>query len=187
MTTPDPDGPPSPTDRARTFTRVWAGWRSDYVASASAGAPAGEGSVFTRILRATAAGDLTDEDAYVVARGGSTFAILNAYPYGTGHLLVLPYREVGTLEELAEGEATELWATIRAASAAITAAYRPQGINVGFNIGSAAGAGIPSHLHGHVLPRWDADANFMTTVAETRVLPEDLPTTWRKLRDAWPA
>jgi ATP adenylyltransferase len=94
---------------------------------------------------------------------------------------------VGELEDLTPDEAAELWAAVRDAVVAIKAAYRPQGVNVGLNLGEAAGAGIPSHLHVHVLPRWNADSNFMTAVAEVRVLPEALGDTWRKLRAAWPA
>lgn len=151
-----------------------------------AGLPADEGSVFTRILRAVDAGDLTDETAFIVHRGDHTFAILNAYPYGTGHLLVMPYREVPTLEELTPDESQELWRVVNEAVVAIRAAYRPGGINVGFNLGRDAGAGVPTHLHGHVLPRWGADSNFMTTVAEARVLPEPLSVTWEKLHASWP-
>lgn len=177
MTTPDR----SPLDR------IWAGWRSAYVTDASAGANlVGEGTVFTRILAAVDRGELSDESAYVVYRGAEVFVILNAYPYGSGHVLVMPYREVGTLEDLTASESAELWAVVNDAVVAVKTAYRPQGINIGFNLGTAAGAGVPNHLHAHVLPRWDADSNFMTTVAEARVLPESLPTTWRKLRDAWP-
>jgi ATP adenylyltransferase len=84
-------------------------------------------------------------------------------------------------------ESTDLWRTINQAVQAIKAAYRPEGVNIGFNLGRAAGAGVPSHLHGHVLPRWDADSNFMTTVAEARVLPEPLAVTWAKLRGSWPS
>ncbi len=173
-----------------TLERLWAGWRSEYVSAATAAGPDGNqpgggdqpGSVFTRIL----ASGLPDEDTYVVHRGEHTFAILNLYPYGTGHVLVLPYREVGQLDELEPDESAELWATTVSAVAAIRAAYRPDGVNVGMNLGEAAGAGIPEHVHVHVLPRWAADSNFMTAVAETRVLPEALPTTWQKLRDSWP-
>ena len=162
--------------------RLWAGWRSGYVAAAGNGALAGEGSIFRRILDA----GLPDGETHVVWRGEVTFALLNAFPYTCGHLLVMPYREVGELEDLTLAESAELWAATRAAVAAIKAAYQPQGVNVGLNLGEAAGAGIPSHLHVHVLPRWNADSNFMTSVAETRVLPESLDETWRKLRDAWP-
>jgi ATP adenylyltransferase len=162
--------------------RLWAGWRSSYVAAAGNGALAGEGSIFRRIL----ASGLPDEQTHVVWRGETCFAILNAYPYTSGHLLVMPYREVGDLEDLTPGEAAEMWAGVRDAVVAIKAAYAPHGVNVGMNLGEAAGAGVPSHLHVHVLPRWSADSNFMTAVAEARVLPEALADTWRKLRAAWP-
>jgi ATP adenylyltransferase len=175
------------TDR---LDRLWAGWRTSYMdevtADGNAGLPAEGGSVFTRILRAVEAGELTDETAYLVHRGAHAFAILNAYPYGTGHLLVMPYREAAALEDLTEEESADLWRQINHAVVAVSAAYRPEGVNIGFNLGRAAGAGVPTHVHGHVLPRWDADSNFMTTVAEARVLPEPLSVTWRKLTAAWP-
>lgn len=153
----------------------------------AAGPPADAGSVFTGILRAVDAGELTDETAFIVHRGEHAFAILNAYPYGTGHLLVMPYREVPTLEELTADESQDLWRLVNQAVVAIRVAYRPGGVNVGFNLGRDAGAGVPTHLHGHVLPRWGADSNFMTTVAEARVLPEPLSVTWEKLRTSWPS
>lgn len=163
--------------------RLWAGWRSSYVAAAGQGLPeAGEGSVFRRILAA----GLPDEESHIVWRGEQVFAILNAFPYTSGHVLVMPYREVGELEDLTPDEATELWSAVRDTVAALKRAYRPHGINIGLNLGEAAGAGVPSHLHVHVLPRWGADSNFMTAVAEARVLPESLSDSWRKLRDAWP-
>jgi ATP adenylyltransferase len=99
----------------------------------------------------------------------------------------MPYREMADLDALTDAEHTELWATVRQAVTALTAAYSPDGVNVGVNLGEAAGAGVPDHLHVHVLPRWAADSNFMTAVAETRVLPEALPDTWRKVRASWPA
>lgn len=170
-----------------TLDRIWSGWRSSYVAEAATGANlVGPGTVFTRILAAVDRGELTDESAYVVHRAHRTFAILNAYPYGTGHLLLLPYREVGELEELTDDESAELWSMVNRAVVAVKAAYSPHGVNVGLNLGEAAGAGVPNHVHAHVLPRWDADSNFMTSVAEARVLPEPLSATWRKLVDAWP-
>jgi diadenosine tetraphosphate (Ap4A) HIT family hydrolase len=162
--------------------RLWAGWRSSYVAAAGNGALAWEGSIFQRMLDS----GLPDEETRVVWRGPTCFAILNAFPYTSGHLLVMPYREVGEIEDLTPDEAAEMWGAVRDAVVALKAAYRPQGVNVGLNLGEAAGAGIPSHLHVHVLPRWNADSNFMTAVAEARVLPEPLGETWRKLRDAWP-
>jgi ATP adenylyltransferase len=143
----------------------------------------GTGSVFRRILDA----GMSDEEAYILWRGELNFALLNAYPYTSGHLLVMPYREAGELEDLTAAEATEMWGAVRDAVVAVKAAYRPQGVNVGLNLGEAAGAGVPSHLHVHVLPRWNADSNFMTAIAETRVLPESLGDSWRKLRAAWPS
>lgn len=163
--------------------RMWAGWRSTYVAAAGNGALTGEGSIFRRILTS----GLPDDETHVLWRGESVFAILNAYPYTSGHLLVMPYREVAELDQLDEAESDELWAATRAGVAAVKAAYDPHGVNVGMNLGEAAGAGVPSHLHVHVLPRWSADSNFMTTVAEARVLPESLGDTWQKLRVAWPS
>jgi diadenosine tetraphosphate (Ap4A) HIT family hydrolase len=163
--------------------RLWAGWRSAYVAAAGNGALAGDGSIFTQIL----ASGLPDEDTHVVWRGELVFAILNAFPYTSGHLLVMPYREVGELEGLEPAEAAALWAGVRDAVVAVKAAYRPHGVNVGLNLGEAAGAGIPGHLHVHVLPRWNADSNFMTSIAEVRVLPESLGDSWARLRAAWPA
>ena len=161
--------------------RLWAGWRSAYVAASGDHELAG--SIFTQIL----ASGLPDEETRVVWRGELVFAILNAFPYTSGHLLVMPYREVGELEDLGPEEAAALWAAVRDAVVAVKAAYRPHGVNVGLNLGEAAGAGIPGHLHVHVLPRWNADSNFMTSIAEVRVLPESLGDTWARLRAAWPA
>jgi diadenosine tetraphosphate (Ap4A) HIT family hydrolase len=160
--------------------RLWAGWRSTYIEEVTSD-DAPDGDVFTRILES----GLPDAEAHIVWRGELTFAILNRYPYISGHVLVMPYREVGDLEGLTPQEHAELWTAVTDCVRAIKAAYRPHGLNIGVNLGAAAGAGIPSHLHVHVMPRWDADSNFMTSVAETRVLPEALPDTWRKLRDAW--
>ena len=166
--------------------RLWAGWRSEYLRSVT-DAPSGptgeDGCVFCRIL---ASGE-PDDATYVVWRGRTSFAVLNAFPYASGHLLVLPYRHVGALQELEGVEAGEVWDGVRAGVAAVTAAYRPDGLNVGANLGKAAGAGVPGHLHLHVVPRWSGDTNFMTSVAEARVLPEALPATWDRLRACWPA
>jgi ATP adenylyltransferase len=169
---------------------LWAGWRSGYIAgTVEADRVRGEGGdssavcVFCRILSA----GIPDRDAKVLWRGRNTAAVLNAYPYASGHLMVLPTRHVGELEALAADEAAEMWDGVRRAVVALKAAYRPGGINLGANLGRAAGAGVPGHLHVHALPRWDGDTNFMTTVAEMRVLPEPLDETWAKLRAAWPA
>ncbi len=173
--------------------RLWAPWRSRYV-SGLAGATAssedafvadedaGEGTLFERLL----ASSEPDSQTGILWRGQSCFAVLNAHPYGSGHLMVVPNRAVADLSELTEAESHELWDTVVTAVAAIRRAYTPEGVNVGINIGAAAGAGVPDHLHVHCLPRWQGDTNFTTTVAETRVLPEPLSESWAKLTNAWP-
>jgi len=176
-------GGPSPG-----LARLWAGWRSAYIERITTDdaeiRPDAEGqSLFERILST----DLPDDQTQVVRRGSTVSVLLNAFPYGSGHLLVLPNRAVADLAGLTGAEATELWATVHDAVAAVRKAYEPDGVNVGLNLGSAAGAGVPDHLHVHVLPRWGADANFMTSVAETRVLPEPLAETHRKVTGAWPS
>jgi ATP adenylyltransferase len=169
------------------LARLWAGWRASYITRISTDDAElrrdAEGlSLFERILTAEA----PDDETFVVHRGTSVAVVLNAFPYGSGHLLVLPIRAVADLAGLDADESTELWSTVHDAVAAVRAAYEPDGVNVGLNLGMAAGAGVPDHLHVHVLPRWGADANFMTAVAETRVLPEPLVETYRKVTDAWP-
>lgn len=161
--------------------RLWNGWRSAYVSGNDGVAP-GPGSVFSRILRS----GLPDDATNIVHRGETCFAILNAFPYGTGHLLVLPYREVAELESLEPAETSELWSTVTDAVAGLKAAYQPGGVNVGINLGASAGGSISEHLHVHVLPRWTGDANFITAFANTRLLPEPLDETARKIRAAWP-
>jgi len=138
------------------------------------------------LFEAIEASGLPDEETFVVHRGAKCLALLNAYPYTSGHLLVVPRRAVAALAELTEDEHAALWSTVRDAVAAVEAAYLPGGVNVGLNQGAAAGAGVPGHLHVHVLPRWSGDTNFMTTTAGTRVLPEALGETWRRLVEAWP-
>lgn len=157
---------------------------SGAVADGDAGAAPEPGCVLCRI---TSEDDDSADAAYVVWRGALTAAVMNAYPYTSGHLMVAPLRHVAEIEELSPEEAAELWAAVTAAVRALKAAYRPGGINVGLNIGRAAGAGVPGHLHVHALPRWDGDANFMTAVAEVRVLPEALTDSCAKVRAAWPA
>ena len=162
--------------------RLWAGWRTEYVSSAGEAGPGDDGCVFCRILGS----GLDDAETKVVWRGDGVVALLNAYPYTSGHVMVMPVRHVGELEDLDGAEGAEVWAAVTAGVRALKAAYRPEGINVGANLGRAAGAGVPGHFHVHLLPRWNGDTNFMTSVAEVRVLPESLDATWSKLRSAWP-
>ena len=121
----------------------------------------------------------------VLARTALSFVCLNAHPYGSGHLLVLPRRHVGALDEMTVPESHDLTDLLRLASRALNVAYGPDGQNIGVNLGRAAGAGLPTHLHAHLLPRWNGDTNFMTSIGETRVLPESLASTWTKVHAAW--
>ena len=178
-----------PEDRAPhegvvSLEHLWAGWRRPYIVEATARERAGtdEGCVFCEL----AASGPPSEENLVVWRGELTFVVMNAYPYASGHVLVLPLRHVGSLAGLTEPESAELWSATQRAVASIEAAYEPDGLNMGANLGRAAGAGLPAHVHLHVLPRWSGDTNFMTAVAETRVLPETLQLSWKRLADAWP-
>ncbi len=123
-----------------------------------------------------------DERTYVLARGERAFVILNIYPYNTGHLMVAPYRHVAEMEALGAEEGLEGFAMLRRSVEALKEAFQPQGFNIGMNLGRVAGAGIPDHLHFHVVPRWGGDTNFMPILGETKVLPEMLDETYAKLR-----
>ncbi len=171
-----------------SLENLWAGWRRDYIVEATARERAGglaqdePDCVFCRL----AASGRPSEDNLVVWRGELTFVVMNAYPYASGHVLVMPLRHTGSLGALTEGESAELWSATKRAVATIEKAYDPDGLNLGANLGRAAGAGLPAHVHLHVLPRWSGDTNFMTSVAETRVMPETLQLSWKRLTDAWP-
>lgn len=164
---------------------LWNGWRATYVQSGGAIADVHRDdttSVFTRILQS----GLPDTETHIVHRGPLSFVIMNAFPYSVGHMLVLPQRETAALEDLTSAEAAEIWSTVTDAVRALKMALRPEGINVGLNLGEPAGGSVRQHLHVHVVPRWNGDANFMTATANTRTLPEALPATAAKLRAAWP-
>lgn len=160
-----------------TLERLWAGWRSPYLAQVTNDDVVVGGCVLCRVL---------DDGSQVVHRGEAAAVILNAYPYTSGHLMVVPVRHVGEMEDLTAEEGTATWTAVTDAVKALKTAYRPEGLNVGVNLGRSAGAGVPGHFHVHVVPRWNGDANFMTTVAEARVLPEALPDTYARVKDAWP-
>jgi ATP adenylyltransferase len=151
---------------------LWSPWRYRYVSTAG---PADE-CIF---CAAAAAGK--DEETFVVHRARLNFVILNRFPYTTGHLMIAPYAHVATLEQAGRETLAEMMELTAQAERRLQSVYRPKGLNVGMNIGECAGAGIAGHIHMHVLPRWPADANFMTTIGETRVLPEDLATTYARL------
>jgi len=162
-----------------SLERLWAGWRASYVSDPKTGRT-DHGCVMCNLVAAT-----DDEAALVLERTPLTITVMNLYPYGSGHLMITTTRHVPSFEDL---DAAELLAVSEAqvrALRAIRAAYKPDGFNLGVNIGRAAGAGVPDHLHVHVLPRWSGDTNFMTSVAEVRVMAEDLRTGYEKLKSVW--
>lgn len=124
-----------------------------------------------------------DEKAFVVHRAEHCFICLNAFPYTNGHVMIVPYEHVDELRKLSDAAAAEMMRLSQRMETILRELYRPDGINLGMNIGAAAGAGVASHIHMHALPRWTADSNFMTTVGETRVLPESLEITWKRMRE----
>jgi ATP adenylyltransferase len=165
-----------------SLERLWAGWRSEYIQQAITSDD--NECVFCAILIS----NLPDEETVVVWRHPSSLAaaILNAYPYTSGHLMVLPSRHVADIDQLDAAEGAAVWQGVVEAVRALKAAYQPDGLNVGANLGRSAGAGVPGHFHVHVLPRWNGDTNFMTSVAGARVLPEALPVSAAKVRAGWP-
>ena len=152
---------------------LWAPWRYAYVSSVDKT----DGCIFCYLLNL---GD--DEKALIVHRARFNFIILNAYPYTSGHVMVVPYEHVDRLNLLPGRAANEMMELTRRLETILIETYHPDGVNLGMNIGKAAGAGVAGHIHMHVLPRWVADANFMTVVGETRVLPETLEQTYRRLK-----
>jgi ATP adenylyltransferase len=152
--------------------RLWSPWRSTYVTSATDGDTA---CIFC---------DTTEpgRDELILVHGHVSYVVLNLYPYNSGHLMVVPNRHVPSLQSLTAEERDELLRFARDAEVALNEAYVPQGINVGINLGRSAGAGVVDHLHIHLVPRWAGDTNFMSVIGETRVLPEDLSTTKRRLQ-----
>jgi ATP adenylyltransferase len=158
---------------------LWAPWRLEYIVQADEQ----EGCVFCL----EAAGELTAAESLRVHDGESAFALLNKFPYSSGHLMVAPRRHVGELAGLTEVEALEIHRHTVAAVDALTRVYGPDGFNLGWNLGRVAGAGIADHVHLHVVPRWAGDTNFMPVLADVKVLPEHLLATRDRLRDAWPS
>lgn len=129
--------------------------------------------------------DEAEKAARLLVRAKFCFLCLNAYPYSTGHVLIVPYAHVDSLAALPGDDAAEMMALAQQVEIVLRAVYRPGGMNFGLNLGEAGGAGIAGHIHMHALPRWIGDTNFMTATADTRVLPEALDTTWEKIRRAW--
>src|ERR1044072_5667016 len=152
---------------------IWSPWRYKYIASADRQ----PGCVFCRVRD-----EQKDEENYVVYRGQLNFVILNLFPYTSGHLMIVPYEHAASFADASEEVTTEMMALAKQAQRALEAEYHPDGFNMGLNLGRAAGAGVADHLHLHVVPRWSGDANFVSIIGETRVLPEDLATTSSRLR-----
>lgn len=155
--------------------RLWTPWRMEYIKSATTSDEA-EGCIFCDL---PATGD--DAKVYILARGERAFVILNKFPYNPGHLMVAPFRHVGDLAEMADDELHESAELLRAATRVVRDAWEPSGFNAGMNLGRVAGAGVPGHLHWHLVPRWNGDTNFMPVIGQTKVLPELLDETYEKL------
>ena len=156
--------------------RLWTPWRYQYVTSGVAD----DGCIFCQ-----KPADSDDRANLIVHRAERNFVLLNLFPYNSGHLMIAPYEHTGTLEACAQETAAELFELTRRCEAILRREYRAQGVNLGMNIGAVAGAGVAGHIHMHVVPRWTGDANFMSVTGETRVLPEDLHTTWARMRAAF--
>jgi ATP adenylyltransferase len=156
---------------------LWSPWRYDYI-TGSGGAKT-SGCVFCDILNNSA----PDEEKYILKRAEFNFVILNIYPYGTGHLLIVPFAHIADLDQADKQTTDEMMDLMKGAQTALTEVYSPDGFNLGMNLGKSAGAGVADHFHMHVLPRWSGDVNFMTAIGQTRTMPESLPTTYKKLKD----
>jgi ATP adenylyltransferase len=153
---------------------LWTPWRYAYVS----GAEPATNCIFDDAPRQS------DEQALIVHRGEHCYVILNKYPYTNGHVMVVPYAHLDELQKLPVEAANEMMALTQRMEGVLRSLYRPDGLNLGMNIGKAAGAGVAGHIHMHVLPRWVADANFMSVIGESRVLPESLEVTWTRIRGA---
>jgi ATP adenylyltransferase len=176
-------GPPAGAGVPDAFGRLWTPHRLAYIQGAGkpTGPGADDGCPFC------VAPTLTDEEALIVARGQLVYAILNLYPYNSGHVLICPYRHLADYTDLTAPEAAEFGLYTAQAIRALRTVSGPHGFNVGMNLGTVAGAGIAAHLHQHVVPRWGGDTNFMPVVGRTRVLPQLLADTRKLVADAWPA
>jgi ATP adenylyltransferase len=162
--------------------RLWTPWRYQYITGESGEKTGADHSSNSCIFCTLPQQDSTeDERNYILHRAEHNFIVLNLYPYTSGHLLIIPYEHTSELDRVAKRATDELMDLAKRAQTLLREVYRPDGFNLGMNLGRAAGAGVAAHLHLHVMPRWAGDANFMSTVGETRVLPEDLSTTYQKL------
>jgi len=158
--------------------QLWAPWRFDYVSTVDS-APKVQGCLFCELPK------LGDNDqTLIVARRPLAYCLLNRFPYTSGHLMVTPFRHVGTMEELKDEELLEINQLVRNATIWLQTTHKPDGFNIGVNQGKAAGAGIPGHIHWHIVPRWAGDTNYMTPVGGVRVIPQSLESAWKLIREA---
>jgi ATP adenylyltransferase len=151
--------------------KIWAPWRIEYIRGEKA-----KECIFCQKSK-----ENSDRENYILFRGANNFVILNTYPYNPGHLMVATYRHLADLEELSEEELFEHFDLVRKSARALTEAYKPQGFNIGINLGRIAGAGVEDHVHTHIIPRWSGDTNFITVVSDIRVIPEALDATYAEL------
>ena len=175
---PQPKREQGPALHQRSMDFIWSPWRYAYMASA--------GQVVAAPSCVFCIGEdrAKDADRLVLHRGSHNFIILNLFPYTSGHLMVMPYAHMSSIVHASSEQTAELMDLTRSAIQALTEVYHPEGFNVGMNLGHVAGAGVRDHFHMHVVPRWAGDSNFMTVTGETRVLPEELVTTYRRLKAA---
>lgn len=152
--------------------QLWAPWRLEYIVAEKE-----EGCIFCRFPQ-----ENDDERRLILCRGTQAFVIMNAYPYSNGHLLIAPYRHVANISELSDEENLEIMQLAQKSCAVLCDVCRPDGFNIGINVGTAAGAGIADHIHMHVVPRWNGDTNFMPVLADVKVIPEALQATYAKLK-----
>jgi ATP adenylyltransferase len=155
--------------------RLWTPWRMEYIRSRKP-----KGCVFCKALK-----NEDGPDNLIVTRGKTAFVTLNRYPYTSGHIMVLPFKHVRYLTDLDPETRSEMMELATKGTQVLAKVYNPQGFNVGINLGEAAGAGIEEHIHMHVVPRWVGDSNFMVAVGETRMLPEDILESYRRIKAAW--
>jgi ATP adenylyltransferase len=165
--------------------RLYTPWRREFIEQAGTAAPSASPGCF--LCEKPAEGDERDRESLILHRGRRAYVLMNLYPYNSGHLMVAPYAHVGDLTALAKTQMQELFALVQRTVAVLGDVYRPEGFNVGMNLGKVAGAGVPDHLHVHVVPRWGGDTNFMPIVGNTKVLPESLEQTYDRLRPGFAA
>lgn len=159
--------------------RLWAPWRLKYIEKDNYGRPQSSGCIFVELPSQD-----NDEENLILFRGKTAFVILNRFPYTNGHLMVAPYKHTGEISELDDAELLEINQLVSACTRWIKACYGAQGFNIGVNLGAAGGAGIPDHIHWHIVPRWLGDTNFMTSVGDVRVMPQSLQDSYQRLKSA---